>query len=80
LLIAHVVITTRINGRKRKRRDRIMFFLGCIEKYCSMLGLTARALLAHSRMLVRTRLEEKKLLSYRVVVSQIVYRVELGCS
>jgi len=50
-----------------------MFFLGCMEKYCSMLGLTARTLLAHSRMLVRTRLEEKKLLSYRVVVSQIVY-------
>jgi hypothetical protein len=57
-----------------------MFFLGCMEKYRSMLRPIARTLLAHSRMLVRTRLEEKKLLSYRVVVSQIVYRVELGCS
>jgi hypothetical protein len=28
-----------------------MIFLGCMEKYCSMLGLTARTLLAHSRML-----------------------------
>jgi len=50
-----------------------MIFLDCMEKYCSALGLTARTLLAHLKMLVRTRLEEKKLLSYRVVVSQIVY-------
>jgi len=54
------------------RRDRIMFFLGCMEKYCSMLELTARTLLGHLKILVRTRLEEKKLLSYRIVVSQIV--------
>ena len=43
-----------------------------------MLELTARTLLGHLKILVRTRLEEKKLLSYRIVVSQIVYRGGVG--